>query len=72
MPQQKIVLKSDNGAKVMRVLEVLTPVNDVVTPTVNADFLGQIYVNTAGTAAFIAVAVKSVVPANDWKQITNV
>lgn len=72
MARQRISLLGDTGAKAMRVLEVLTPVNDVVAPAVNADFIGQIYVNTAGTTAFIAVAVKSATPANDWKQITIV
>lgn len=70
MPQQKINLENDNGAKSMRVLEALTPVNTTAAPAVNAKYLGQIHVNETAKTAYMAIAVGSVTPSNDWKQIT--
>lgn len=69
MAQQKIDLV-DNGAKAMRVLDALTPLNGTASPAVNATFFGQLFVNTTAKTAYIAVAVGSATPANDWKQIT--
>lgn len=69
--QQKITFP-DNGSRAMRVLDALTPVNKVVAPAINAQYLGQIYVDSDAKTAYIAIAVDSVDPADDWKQVTFV
>lgn len=70
MLQQKITLLSDTGAKEMRVLEAVTPVNGVLAPAVNAKYLGQIFIDATAGDAYIAIATASVDPADDWKKIT--
>lgn len=72
MAQQTIALRSDTGAKEMRVLEVLTPKNDASAPAVNAEYIGQVFVKTHATTPVVYVAVKvgDATPANDWKAVT--
>ena len=50
-------------------IKALEPVSSAVAPAVNAEFLGQIHIDTATPAAYIAVAVGSVTPADDWKKL---
>lgn len=69
MPQQKITFP-DYGSKAMRVLGALTPKNGITAPTINAEFLGQLYVDTLAEKVYISVAVGSEIPANDWKKLT--
>jgi hypothetical protein len=71
MSQQKLSIKTDNGSKIMRVLELLTPLNGTTAPTVNATFLGQKYIDTVAKVGYESVAVGSETPADDWKQTTN-
>ena len=71
MPQQKITFP-DAGAKAMRVLNALTPINGEAAPAVNAAYFGQIYVDTVAKKGYMAVAVGSATPADDWEQITFV
>lgn len=68
---QKITFK-DNGAKSMRVLEALTPLTGIVAPAAHAAFIGQLYVDTVATKAYISVAIDSELAADDWKEITLV
>jgi hypothetical protein len=70
MAQQKISILEDNGSKTMRVLDTLTPINGTTAPSVNAKYLGQIYVDSTAKAVFISVAVGSSTPANDWQKMT--
>lgn len=70
MAQQKIRLLGDTGAKAFRVLEALTPVNTAAAPAVNAKFLGQVHIDDTAKNAYIAIAVGSVDPTDDWKLIT--
>lgn len=65
MPQQKLTFE-DNGAKVMRVLELLTPLNGVTAPAINATFIGQKYIDTVAKNVYVSVAVGSITPAADW------
>jgi hypothetical protein len=51
-------------------IKALEPVSGAVAPAVNAEFLGQIHIDTATPAAYIAVAVGSAIPADDWKELT--
>lgn len=51
-------------------IKALEPVSSAVAPAVNAEFLGQIHIDTATPAAYIAVAVGSATPADDWKELT--
>jgi hypothetical protein len=69
MAQQVIKLK-DNGARSMRVLDVLTPLNGSGAPAVNAAFLGQKYIDTTNKVIYMSVAVGSAVAANDWFRVT--
>ena len=67
MAQQKIqvdALKAGSMAQI--VLDKLTPLNGVAAPDVNAEFLGQVFIDTATPAVYIAVKVGDATPANDW------
>ncbi len=68
MSNQKITYP-DYGSRAMRVLDALTPINGVAAPAINAKFLGQIHIDTATPAAYMAVAVGSATPADDWKKL---
>ena len=70
MSQQKIELLGDTGAKSFRVLEAVTPVNGTAAPAVNAKYLGQVFIDATAKNAYIAIAVESVDPTDDWKLIT--
>jgi hypothetical protein len=69
---QQVIKVGASGADSRRVLEALTPLNGVTAPTVNASFLGQIYINTAKGEVHQAVAVGSTIAANDWQKLSNV
>jgi hypothetical protein len=71
MTQQKIRAIGDYGSRPLRVLDMLTPINGVGAPAVNAKYLGQLYVDEtpAGKAIYISIAVDSVAPADDWMEI---
>lgn len=66
MGKQKIDY-SQNGARAQRILEAVTPLTGTTAPTVNAEYIGQTYIDTTGKAAYISVAVGSEDPANDWE-----
>jgi hypothetical protein len=69
MSQQTIELKGKGGADSRRVLDALTPLNGTAAPTVNAVFLGQIFIDTATPAVYMAIKVGDATPANDWQRI---
>jgi len=46
------------------------PLTGLVSPDMHADFIGQIYVDTALGKGYIAIATDSVIKADDWKEIT--
>ena len=71
MPKQEINFP-DNGSRAMRVLEAVTPINEETAPAINAQYLGQIYVDSVAKKIYMAVAIDSEVPADDWQQITFV
>jgi len=50
-------------------IEALEPVSSAAAPAVNAKFLGQIHIDTDTPAAYMAVAVGSATPADDWKKL---
>lgn len=66
---QKIKLLSDTGAKSMRVLDVLAPLTGVAAPAVNANFIGQTFVDTVTPAIYMSVKTGSAAPADDWKKM---
>lgn len=65
MSKQKITYP-DYGSRAMRVLDALTPINGVAAPAINAEFLGQKYIDTVAKNVYVSTAVGSKVPANDW------
>lgn len=70
MPQQKINLVANKGGSTPgRVLDILTPLNGEAAPAVNANFLGQIFIDTVTPAVYVAVKVGDATPANDWLRI---
>lgn len=71
MPKQEINFP-DNGSRAMRVLEAVTPINEETAPAINAQYLGQIYVDSDAKTAYISIAVDSEVPGDDWQQVTFV
>ena len=48
----------------------LYPLTGVVAPAEHADFIGQLYVDTALGKGYMAVATDSASAADDWKEIT--
>ena len=70
MAQQKLTVEQF-GAADQRVLDLLTPLNGVAAPAVNAKFLGQTFIDTVAGKVYQAVATDSATPANDWKQVSN-
>ncbi len=71
MPKQEINFP-DNGSRAMRVLEAVTPINEETAPAINAQYLGQIYVDSVAKKIYMAVTIDSEVPADDWQQVTFV
>lgn len=69
MAKQKVKVGTI-GATAMRVLEALTPMTGVAAPAVNAEFIGQVFVDTVTPAVYVSVAVGSVAAANDWKKVS--
>lgn len=69
MSSQKISYP-DYGARVQRVLNALTPLVGAAAPTENANYIGQLYVETTTPALYVSVATDSVVAANDWSLST--
>ena len=48
------------------------PLTGEVAPASNATYMGQTYVDTVAKKVYMAVAVDSVTPADDWKEVTFV
>lgn len=65
----QIIEVGGSGADSRRVLEALTPKVGTSAPSENADFVGQIFVNTDGPTIYISVATDSVSAADDWVEI---
>ena len=68
MATQKISLLNDFGSKAMRVLDAVTPLIGTAVPTINATYIGQIYVKTDTGKVYMSVAKGT--GASDW-QILN-
>lgn len=66
------ISKPDFGAKSERVLDVLTPLTGTAAPAVNADFIGQVFVDTTAKNVYMSVATDSETPANDWVEVSPV
>jgi len=71
MAQQKLTPTGNTGADARRVLDTLTPLNGVAAPTVQATFLGQMFVDTVASKVYMSIATDSAAPADDWVQISN-
>lgn len=61
----------DFGARVQRVLDILTPLTGTTAPAIQAEFIGQTYVDTTAKKCYMSVAIDSATPANDWKEVTT-
>lgn len=59
------------GADSRRVLEALTPLTGTAAPAVQANFIGQTFVDTTGKKVYMSVAIDSVDPAADWVEVTT-
>jgi len=68
---QQVIETPQFGAADRRVIEKFTPKNGEVAPDMNADFLGQIFVNTVTGIVYIAVATDSVDATEDWARVSN-
>ena len=64
MTVQKIDLLNDYGSKAMRVLDAVTPLIGTAVPTMDAKYIGQIYVKTDNGKVYVSVAVGT--GASDW------
>lgn len=53
-------------------LKAALPANGIVAPAAHAAYIGQVYVDTVAKKGYIAMAIDSEVPADDWKEITFV
>lgn len=47
----------------------IMPLYGAGAPAVNAAFFGQLYIDTTGDFVYVAIAVDSAAPADDWKKI---
>ncbi len=54
------------GPGMGQLAQALAPVTSTAAPAVNADFLGQMHIKTDTGKVYVAVAVGSGTPANDW------
>lgn len=71
MARQSVKILSDVGSKAFRVGDALMPMTGTAAPDVNAEYFGQLYINTTAKTIYISVAVGSATAANDWKQVTT-
>ena len=69
-------LRDDNdfGYRGYRIAECLAPRTGTGAPSMNALFLGQVYVDTTPAAEkfYMAKKVGSATPADDWQEVTMV
>ena len=70
MTRQDINILTDVGAKAYRVGEALLPITGIVAPDMDAEFYGQVYIDTTAGEAYIAIAMGT--GASDWIQVTPV
>jgi hypothetical protein len=68
---KQVIEVGKSGADSRRVLEALTPPTGVVAPTINAEYIGQTYVDTVAKTVYISVAKGSASPADDWIAIAK-
>ena len=66
----QVIKVGTTGSDSRRVLEALTPLVGVTAPTKHADYIGQMYIDTVASKAYVSVAVDSSTASNDWKLIT--
>ncbi len=64
------ILEADIPGKIALAVAEFEPLKGAVAPAAHADFIGQIYVNTALGKGYMAIATDSADAANDWKEIT--
>lgn len=67
---KQVIKVGTTGSDSRRVLEALTPLVGIVAPTMHADYIGQIYIDTVAAKAYVSVAVDSSTASDDWKLIT--
>ncbi len=68
---QQVIETPQFGAADRRVIEMFTPKNGIIAPAMQADFLGQIFVDTVAGIVYVAKATDSATPANDWVRVSN-
>jgi hypothetical protein len=68
---QQVIETPQFGAADRRVIEKFTPKNGVIAPAMQADFLGQVYINTVTGIVYMAIATDSEVASNDWVRVSN-
>jgi hypothetical protein len=59
----------DLYSEISNVTSFFTPLNGTVSPTANASFIGQLYVDTVAPALYYAISVGS--GSADWVQLAN-
>ena len=64
------ILEADIPGKIELAAAEFEPLTGVVAPAEHADFIGQIYVDTALGKGYMAIATDSADAADDWKEIT--
>ncbi len=64
------ILEADIPGKIELKAAEFEPLKGTVAPAAHADFIGQIYVNTALGKGYMAIATDSANAADDWKEIT--
>jgi hypothetical protein len=64
------IAEADIPGKIALAAAEFEPLTGVVAPAEHADFIGQIYVDTALGKGYMAIATDSADAADDWKEIT--
>lgn len=64
------ILEADIPGEIELAAAEFKPLTGIVSPDRNADFIGQIYVDTVLGKGYMAIATDSEDEADDWKEIT--
>jgi len=64
------ILEADIPGQIELKAAEFEPLTGLVSPSTHADFIGQIYVDTALGKGYMAIATDSADAADDWKEIT--
>ena len=69
---QQVINTPQFGAADRRVIEMFTPINEAKAPDRNAQFIGQVWVDTDADNVYVAKSTNEATPSEDWLQVNNI